>query len=285
MAKIQWHPGFYGGIAVELLDYADVLTFQQEVELSKKPIRMDMLIIKKRRDIVIDHSIGRIFRKDNIIEYKGPGDRLSINELMKVIAYACLYKANSGDKTSVPMNDLTISVFRHAFPRELVGDLNDIGAGVDERYPGIYYISGLITFPIQIVVISRMEEGQHEALKILNRNASEADVRSFVTKARTFRNEKDRDNADAVLQVSVSANRDLYEHLRRESGMCDALKELMKEEIEAEKRESQARGEANGTFNTLASLVHDGLLNMKEAAKRANMSEDAFSANLKKMYG
>jgi hypothetical protein len=42
----------------------------------------------------------------------------------------------------------------------------------------------------------------------------------------------ERDNIDAVLQASLAANFDLYEDVRRNSIMCQALQELMKDEIE-----------------------------------------------------
>ncbi|MBR4343614.1 MAG: hypothetical protein IKP88_13085 [Lachnospiraceae bacterium] len=42
-------------------------------------------------------------------------------------------------------------------------------------------------------------------------------------------------NADAVLQVSVSANNNVYQIIkRRDPLMCEALRELMKEEIDEE---------------------------------------------------
>ena len=43
----------------------------------------------------------------------------------------------------------------------------------------------------------------------------------------------DKRNADAVLQVSVSANKDMYGEIRRsDPTMCDALRELFKDELE-----------------------------------------------------
>ena len=53
--------------------------------------------------------------------------------------------------------------------------------------------------------------------------------------------------ADSVLQVSVSANKELYRKLRKEDAeMCAALKEIMKEDFD----EAEARGESR-----LATLI------------------------------
>ena len=42
-----------------------------------------------------------------------------------------------------------------------------------------------------------------------------------------------------------------------------------------------ARGEARGGLNMLVSLVHDGLLRIGDAAKKADMSEDEFRAKMR----
>ena len=72
--------------------------------------------------------------------------------------------------------------------------------------------------------------------------------------------------------------------------MCEALRELMKDEIEKDIREREEQqyergieqGIAKGTLETLKGLVRDGLLELKVAAERANMTVDSFSAELSK---
>ena len=67
---IYWHPAFYADIQIELKDEADKLTFENEHHLSKKPMQIDVLIIKKEKTGQIRKNIGRIFKKHNVIEYK-----------------------------------------------------------------------------------------------------------------------------------------------------------------------------------------------------------------------
>ena len=45
---------------------------------------MDVLIIKKNSDTVIDTSIGRIFSIHNVIEYKSLDDGLTVDDYFKV---------------------------------------------------------------------------------------------------------------------------------------------------------------------------------------------------------
>ena len=46
------------------------LTYEQEIELGKDPVRLDFLIIKKEPDIVLDDPIGEFFRQVNIFVLK-----------------------------------------------------------------------------------------------------------------------------------------------------------------------------------------------------------------------
>jgi len=285
--KIQWHPGFYGGIELDLRDYKDDLVFETEHELSKKPIRMDLLIIYKKTDEEINNSIGRIFRKYNIVEYKGPGDTLSIDVFYKVIGYAGLFKGLGKKVNEIPASELTISFFRYSKPVKLFKDLKNEGAGIENVSPGIYYISGILNIPTQIVVMSELPQNAHLALRILSPGISEEDIRDFIGKAQNYKEPGDRHNADAVMQVCVSANTAAYRKIREEEKMCEALRELMKDEIQAEfdRGHSVGRqeGRQEGILSTLYDLVKDGMLEIKDAARKAGMTEAAFIAGMKKL--
>ena len=61
--KDYWHPGFVGAIELEFINDKEVLVFDREHELSKESLKMDLLIIKKKKDAVIENQIGAIFRQ------------------------------------------------------------------------------------------------------------------------------------------------------------------------------------------------------------------------------
>ena len=114
--EIQWHPGFYGAAELELISNKDSLEFQREINLSKMPLQMDLLIIKKLADVEIENEIGRIFKKYNVLEYKSPADGLSIDDYYKTLGYACLYKSLGDTVNQIPAEELTVSVFRDSYP-------------------------------------------------------------------------------------------------------------------------------------------------------------------------
>ena len=239
--NIQWHPGFYGAAELEFISNKGDLEFQREFNLSKEPIRMDLLIIKKLSNIRIKNEIGHIFRKFNVVEYKSHDDALSIDDYYKTVGYACLYKGLGETVDQIPADELTISIFRESYPKAMFEAMKDWGLEINEHYPGIYYISGKrMPFDTQIVVTKQLNKETHRALRILSKHVNEDDVGAFIEKAAQMSEPGDRNNVDAVLQVSVSANKDIYEAIRRcDKVMCEALRELMKEDFEKQERETR----------------------------------------------
>lgn len=90
---IQWHPAFVSAMNLEFTENRADLVFEREYNLNTKPLEIDLLIIKKEKDVRIHNEIGYFFRKYNILEYKAPGDQLDVDSYYKAVAYGCLYKA------------------------------------------------------------------------------------------------------------------------------------------------------------------------------------------------
>lgn len=92
------------------------------------------------------------------------------------------------------------------------------------------------------------------------------------------------DNADAVLQASVSANENLYKKIKEDAKMSEALRELMKEELESQRNEGreegQEEGRKEGALDMLISLVKKNLLSIKDAAEQAGLSPEMFQKKM-----
>ena len=61
--------------------------------------------------------------------------------------------------------------------------------------------------------------------------------------------------------------------------MCKAVEDM----INDSKEKGKAEGRTEGMVAALAGLVKDGLLSLKDAALRANMTESAFEAEMQKL--
>ena len=193
--KIQWHPAFAAAMGLEFKSDYEYVRIEQEHNLSKEPLRIDLLVLKvNNTERKFSNEIGHIMKTYNIIEYKSPED----------------------------------------------------GAVIDQKFPGIYYITGNTLFPIQIVVVKELDKQTHSSLRVLMDKADREDVETFLQNSVKTNEPWEREDIDAVLQASVSANKELYEAIRRDSGMCQALRELMKDEIEDAEKRAEKRGERRG---------------------------------------
>jgi hypothetical protein len=211
--EIQWHPAFCAATGLELHENIDHLELIPEYNLSREPIRIDLLIRKDTTD-AIKNEIGHIMRKYNIIEYKSPKDGMNIDDFYKTNGYACLYKGYGKKVNEIPMQELTVSMFRAKHPRKLFAELKREGYEIEKKYPGIYYVTGNLPFPAQIVVTSELDPKTHSSLRILTDHADIEDVKHFLTQTSRMTEQEDKNNINAVLQASVSANQTIYDDIR-----------------------------------------------------------------------
>ena len=149
---------------------------------------------------------------------------------------------------------------------------------------------------------TELNSKNHESLKALSKSAQTDDIQRFTELASAFTEPGDKEKADAVLQVSVAANRKNYDKVRRTSDMCEALRELMKEEIEEELNKNHEQGIEQGLeqgieqgieqgleqgieqgrINQLIDLVMQNLLPIETAAQCAKMTLDEFKVAMEK---
>ena len=83
------------------------------------------------------------------------------------------------------------------------------------------------------------------------------------------------DAGEMNYELLAQKTRYLKENPKGVSEMCKVMEEL--------RNESYAEGRAEGTFATLAGLVRDGLLSIREASQRVNMTEQEFETALRKL--
>ena len=230
---VYWHQGFFSGMEIELRDYRDVLDFESEHELSKRPLRIDVLIIRMKDDREIGTSIAEFYKKHNIIEYKSPGESLSIDDVFKVIGYTGIYKSHADHVNEIPLEDITISIYRHIKPRKLLKQMDSGNAtSVIVEHPGIYRIDGLFIVPIRIIVTSELAD-EYLALKVLTINAAEHDVRGFLEATKSYDSHGDKERAKSIIDISAVANKELFLRMKEDDNMGPGLKELMHDDLEA----------------------------------------------------
>ena len=114
-------------------------------------------------------------------------------------------------------------------------------------------------FSTRVVVTQELEPGEHRSLRILSNHAKKDDVEEFLRKAERMNTPRDRQNVEAVLQVSVRANDELYREIRRDANMCDALRELMKDDLEDARKMGESEGEVRGEAKIILKMNRSGM--------------------------
>ncbi|MDE6220788.1 MAG: hypothetical protein K2G51_10260 [Lachnospiraceae bacterium] len=229
--KVQWHLGFASAMNLELAKNRPDLTYHREYNLNKQALEVDLLVIKKDNNILIDNEIGKLFRKYNIVEYKSPNDHLSIDTFYKAGAYASLYKSYGDAVDERKADEITVSIVREIEPVKLFQYFKEHEIHYTNPYCGIYYVTDQVLFPTQIIVTKKLNPAEHIWLTALSAGLGKQQLKKLLEKIETFDSKLDRELADSVLEVTVNANWKIVEELRGDEHMCQALLEIMEPEI------------------------------------------------------
>ena len=194
MARIVWHPAFAQAIENEFEDSKDALTFETEHQLTTEPLRIDVLIIKKKKNVVIKKNIGQIFRGFNVIEYKRPDEYITIEAYNKAQSYSRLYA--SFNKVDINNMSVTVAVTQH--PRTLLAFLRKQYTVTNEQ-KGIYVVVG-DTSPTQILVADELPEEDNVWLTSLRKDLTEEQIERILATA------EGREKTDAFLHTVIEAN-------------------------------------------------------------------------------
>ena len=254
--KIQWHPGFTAAMKLELIRYADQLTFHEEYLLNAKPIQMDLLIIEKKEGLEIENVIARHFRRYNVFEYKSPEDEMNIDTFFKVNAYACLYKAAAQHVDQIRAEDILVTLVRAHKPVKLLEWLEE-SYSVNQEYSGIYYAEKAGFFSVQLIISEELPEGEAVWLQSLTDRLEKQQAEKVLAKLEeTLYGEYERTLIEAILKVSMTANKELYKKVGEEERiMFDALREIM----ESDFQKAENRGEMKKARETTMKLAEMGL--------------------------
>ena len=258
----QWHSAFYAAIQLVFKDEKEHLEFKIEHVLNTKPLLIDTVIIKKPSKCMLENSLGRLFKRYNIIEYKSPQDSMDVDTYFKTYAYACLYKTTGTFVDEIKMDDMTITMIRNGKPRELFLYFQDKNYHITNPYPGVYYVKKEGMFDTQIVVGAELQDEEQIWLKAMVPNAESDVLISFVKKMERELKQGNKNLMDSVFQVVTKANKETMKQLKGEVEVCEAFRELMKDEIEElleEEKEKTAEKTAEKMAIKMATkMIHAG---------------------------
>ena len=285
-ARTQWHPAFCSAVRLELIENKAELDYENEYNLNSKPIQMDLLVIKKSKDVEIKNEIGKIFRGHNIMEYKSPQDVLNLDTYVKVVGYACLYKASEVHAGDIELDDITLTLVREGKPRELFKWFEKNAYEVREVYQGIYYVEKEGNFPIQVIVSGKLSVRNQKWLTALSSKLSQKDAERILIQTEKLAQQEEKVYANSVLRVAVDENMDMFYKISRgESGdmVFDSLRELMKEDLDEATRIGEEKGKEIGKEGLILGALKNNS-SAEEIARVLGISLEEVQAVEKKFF-
>jgi hypothetical protein len=165
-----------------------------------------------------------------------------------------------------------------------MGQLERDGFTVSNPYEGIYYIEREGCIPAQVVLTGKVGDKENVWLRSLSDRVGEDVAREMVSATQKLENKGDKDNAEAVMQVSVKANVGVYDKIKEERDMaCEALRELFKPELEEATQKGRQEGIELGVEQgnrMIYSLVQNGRLAPEDGAEELGISLGQLKANM-----
>lgn len=228
--EIQWHSPFRGAVKVELSEYSDILDYLDEKSLVENPLFIDLLVIKKENTEIIDHPIGRIFRKLNIMEYKSPTDYVSIDRFYRACSYAYLLKSGAQHEDEIDIFDITITCVSKKVNQKLFNHLTEKRKYKMSRHTdGVYYFQKEGEIPIQFIIQEELDD-KYKWLAGLTNDISEEMLRSLV---HDYEKEEDYQYGEykaVILDVVLKANSDLYRKIKegKDMALMETLEDIFR---------------------------------------------------------
>jgi len=281
--KVQWHPAFYGAMHLEFKENKQELEFIEELILNTLPLRIDMMIVKKKNPCVIHNEIGQIFRENNLVEYKSPDDSLNYDVFLKGIAYAYLYKSQEAHVDEISLEEITLTFIRERKPIKLFKKLLSEKFVIEEKWAGIYYIIKEGSICIQIIVTKELSKKNHIWLNALSAELDENNITELIHTTQRLEHKDEKLYADSLWEVVTRVNEKIVRKVREDDDMCRALAEIMKPELD----EAFDNGFNNGFNSGFNNGFTDGLNQAKNDGKILafrNMIKDGMSRELAQKY-
>jgi hypothetical protein len=203
------------------------ITLKDEYKLSSRPLEIDIIVLKKNKDFVIDTSWGKIFREHNIVEYKSPVDSLpDLLVFEKICGYASIYASQN----EITRKNISLSLVCYKHPTDFFDALKkEFGYNILHKAAGIYYIyqenvAIETSLAIQVIVSSELQDSDL-VLKALKANVDEATMKQAWNIYKS--NKENQESLAYWIHVMALINKEVLNKIIEEEGGMDGLEYII----------------------------------------------------------
>ena len=183
--------------------------------------------------------------------------------------YACFYKADTNHVDEIKANEITITFVCKNRPRELIKHLREERGFRIKGKEGIYTIQGDY-FPMQLILTSRLSKEENFWLRYLTNDLKSVEEANKILSE--YEGHQNENNHKSVMNVIVHANKEVFKEATK---MCEALLELMKDELDERTKVAEKTGRIAGERNIKIQLIQTKLSKGKTVEAIADDLEDS----------
>ena len=177
--------------------------------------------------------------------------------------------------------DITITILRATRPRKALKELEKSGYAVGKEEPGIYRISGMVDFKMQIVVTAELRGDEFIPLRIQGKKVEDRDLDKFLNQVRTEYLPQEMDYVEMIVKYGIYDGRELVEKVREDEEMYETWMEFFKDEFEKVRIEAEKRGEERGE-EKIKKLEEEGK-RLEEKERRLEEENKRLKDEIKRM--
>ena len=126
---------------------------------------------------------------------------------------------------------MTLTLIRYSYPRKLIKALRNAGFIIHEEYPSI--LVGKISIHVQIVISSRLPEGEYEGLKLLARGCTKDAIMHCAERSIASEDKSIKTNAGTMIGVCLDINKNLGSELKEDGVTNEVIKDILKKDLDA----------------------------------------------------
>ena len=140
-------------------------------------------------------------------------------------------------------------------------------------------------FPIQAIVTKELDEKAHAWLKALSENLKKEDIENLLGSIRRLTETSEKEMADSVLEVSLTANKQIVQELIGDGNMYEALMELMEPQLVLRDKKKMEEGLQQGMQQGMQQGIQQGIQKTIDVLRDFGHKDLEIKMALIKKYG
>ena len=281
----DWHREFENALQLDVESWGNGSWVMREHTLGEDAPRIDFIVVSGDELPEDVKEIFRIFRHKNVIEFKGPGDKLTLLTLRKVAGYTNFYIATAKPEENVKIGEVTATIFASEKDNETFEILEKSGQLEKTDVEGIYRVKDILDMPFQIVMTNELKGAEYAAYRVLKAQVDEKDVDYLLEELKTTTDQTKRERLRGLLGIVETKHTGMvWQKIKEDGRMKDVFWDLFKPQIDEQINE-QINERINERIsssrrNDLYRYVQSGGMTVDFAAHEAGITVDQFKQQM-----